>query len=279
VECRVGDIGVYYEVIGEGRPIVMLHGLGGDHSEMVFELEHLFARRDGWKRIYLDLPGMGKTPAPPGMSTRDEVLQVVEDFIDRVIPRERFIAAGRSLGAYLARGLVFRRGASMDGVLLNVPAVTPRPDRNKRAPRIVLKTDPNIVKKAQSEGIDLAWLEEMTVAYNADLLDYARVFHAMPRPADPQVLERFWENHSYAFDVNTLSRPFPAPALFIMGRQDRIGGDYRGVWKILDDYPRATFAVLDRSGHLVAGEQRTLYSALVHEWLDRVEDWVTTNPS
>ncbi len=34
---------------------------------------------------------------------------------------------------------------------------------------------------------------------------------------------------------------------------------------------RATFAVLDRAGHGVRAEQRTLVGALVGEWLDRLE--------
>ncbi len=42
-----------------------------------------------------------------------------------------------------------------------------------------------------------------------------------------------------------------------------------------DNYPRATFAVLDQAGHFVNIEQNVLCQALMHEWLDRVEKWTT----
>lgn len=47
---------------------------------------------------------------------------------------------------------------------------------------------------------------------------------------------------------------------------------YRDAWGILEKYPRATFAVLDRAGHGVAGEQPVLFEALVGDWLDRVSE-------
>ena len=56
-----------------------------------------------------------------------------------------------------------------------------------------------------------------------------------------------------------------------MGRQDSISG-YRDAWAILENYPRATFAVLDRAGHGLGVEQRSLLGVLVDEWLDRVEE-------
>jgi len=48
---------------------------------------------------------------------------------------------------------------------------------------------------------------------------------------------------------------------------------YSGAWKLLEQFPRATFAVLDGAGHMMWGEQPAVCSVLVSEWLDRVERW------
>ena len=77
-------------------------------------------------------------------------------------------------------------------------------------------------------------------------------------------LDKIWPQGVFSFDVDKLPQPFPAPTLFIMGRQDHWVG-YRDAWSILENYPRATFAVLDRAGHLVWGEQSELCSVLVKE--------------
>jgi len=56
----------------------------------------------------------------------------------------------------------------------------------------------------------------------------------------------------------------------LMGRQDCSVG-YRDQWRLLENYPRASFAVLDKAGHNLQIEQDVLFAALVKEWLERVE--------
>ena len=46
---------------------------------------------------------------------------------------------------------------------------------------------------------------------------------------------------------------------------------YSRAWELLEQYPRATFAVLDAAGHALPHEQPELLRALVTEWLDRVQ--------
>ena len=124
MECKLEGITIHYEMMGEGRPIIMLHGWSCDHRYMVSDMEPLFEQREGWKRIYPDLPGMGKTPGADWITTDDQVLDVVMDFIDKVIPSQRFAVAGASYGGYLARGLVYRESRLIEGLLLTAPMIS-----------------------------------------------------------------------------------------------------------------------------------------------------------
>ena len=63
---------------------------------------------------------------------------------------------------------------------------------------------------------------------------------------------------------------YRAPVLIVTGRQDSSTG-FRDAWRLLDHYPHATFAVLDRAGHNGHIEQPAIFGALILEWLDRVE--------
>ncbi len=67
MECPLDRITISYEVRGEGRPLLALHGWPLDHRAMVGAFEPIFAKRKGWKRIYPDLPGMGKTKGAEGL--------------------------------------------------------------------------------------------------------------------------------------------------------------------------------------------------------------------
>ena len=80
--------------------------------------------------------------------------------------------------------------------------------------------------------------------------------------------------HGFAFadGLEPLDPPFGGPTLVITGRQDHIVG-YVNAWEILEDYPRATFAVLDRAGHILPVGQQKLFAALVDDWLARVEEY------
>ena len=123
MECKLADISVHYELHGAGRPIVSLHGFSPDHHSVTGCMEPIFRQRDGWKRIYPDLPGMGKTPSKEWITNSDQMLDVVLAFIDSIIPNQHFVLAGESYGAYLARGIVQRKSELVDGLLLICPLV------------------------------------------------------------------------------------------------------------------------------------------------------------
>ncbi len=98
MQCDLGDIAIYYETYGTGLPIVMLPGRPSDHRVMLRFMEPLFAQRDGWLRLYPDLPGTGHTPGVDRLATHDQMLDAVLAFIDTVIPGQRFVLAGLSYG-------------------------------------------------------------------------------------------------------------------------------------------------------------------------------------
>ena len=94
MECIIGDLSVYYDVMGSGRPILMIHGYTVDHRLMSGCMEPVFRGRDGYRRIYVDLPGMGKTRSGKAITNSGAMLDVLLQFIDKVIPDECFLLAG-----------------------------------------------------------------------------------------------------------------------------------------------------------------------------------------
>jgi pimeloyl-ACP methyl ester carboxylesterase len=90
-------------------------------------------------------------------------------------------------------------------------------------------------------------------------------------PSDPAFLGRLdtW----FSFPVDPLPAPFDRPTLFVLGRQDAVVG-YRGAFGLMESYPRASVAVLDRAGHAAPWEQEGVFRALVDEWLTGVSSEV-----
>jgi len=271
MECQLENISVNYETFGEGRPIVLLHGYWTDHRQIAGCMEPVFESRDGWKRIYPDLPGMGKTPGQEWVTSSDKMLDVVCEFIDTVIPDEHFVVGGYSYGTYLARGVLHHKFTQIDGLLLVCPVIIANSSERTKPPQEILIKDAELVSKLTPE--EREEFEHWAAVQSQRILERTRAeVEVGSRLADEPFLSRLQaEGYAFSFDVNTLSKQFEKPTLIIAGRQDWIVG-YRDAWEIIEQYPRATFGVLDRAGHNLPIAQEGLFNVLTSEWLDRVEE-------
>lgn len=261
--CQVGALSVYYERVGEGRPLVTLSGIPSDHRLIASWLEPIFAGRPGWQRLYFDLPGTGRTPAG-GITTIEQVLDVAAAVIDQLYPAQPVTVVGLSAGGYVARGLAARAAERIDGLCLLVPWVTEADEAERPAP-VVLARDPAALARLTPE--DAAIVAGLAVVQSPQLVEW---YQQVVRPArllgEGLPLAQFM----FAFDPEARPQAFAKPTLILAGRQDAHVG-YRSALDLAQFYPRATVAALDRAGHALGIEQAGLFRALFNEWLDRVE--------
>ncbi len=279
MRCELPNISVYYEELGEGQPLLVLPGWAHDSRFAADVIEPYFTARSGWRRIYPDLPGTGQTAGPDWLTTHDQVLEVLLAFIDAVLPGRRFAVVGGSYGGLLARGLVLRRQARIDGVCFLVPAMG---SRASKPPRQTLVRDPAFVAAMQAidpQGtVDIAALIAGEPVQSPHLVGWYQGALRAAMAANGAFLARLRQANDgaldFSFDADDLAEPFAGPTLILTGRQDAIVG-YQDAWRLLELYPRATYAVLDRAGHTLFGNQPAVTDALVSEWLDRVEETVS----
>jgi pimeloyl-ACP methyl ester carboxylesterase len=270
VETRVRGAVVSYEAFGEGRPIVLLHGWPADHRQMILFYEPLFEPRRGWRRIYPDLPGMGRTPGPDWIADHDGMADWTIEFLDAVVGRgQRVVLVGSSYGGYLALRVVERQALRVDGLLLAAPAIRLDPTTRALPPRRVLRAaEPDVLAEVADD--EQAWLGVSVVQTRETLDGFRRGTKLGRQAADEAFLDRIDAGPGHA-DARAPAEPFDRPTLILAGRQDHLAG-YADALGLIESFPRATVAVLDRAGHGVPNEQRALFAALVGDWLDRVEE-------
>jgi len=271
--CEIQGVPIYYEQYGEGKSVLFIHGWSIDHGLMSGCFEPVFSQLQGYRRIYLDLPGMGKTPSADWIKDSDDTLKLLIGFVNTVIGDKNFLLAGESYGGYLSMGLIHELGNRIDGVFLLCPSVD--------SFAIVHKPE-NLPKRSiiyRSESLD-------SIKDDADVkgfLDLAVI-------ATPEIYEKFKKdilpgfklhdkdflsNHykgEYNPDMEKALRTvtFDKPTCILTGRQDNAVG-YSVAYKILDRFPRATFAVLDCAGHSLQIENEPTFAQLVKDWIWRVE--------
>lgn len=258
---------IYHKIIGEGFPIVMVHGWTLDHQAMMHAMEPNFENRTSWKRIYIDLPGMGLSEPQKSINNSDDMLEAVVRLIDELIPDQPFIVCGYSYGGYIARGIVHSRHDKVFGLMLLAPMIIAESERRVLPQRTVLKRDHNLLSGLSSEEAD-AFGSMAVVQGKAEWERFRDEILLPSNQKDDIFLNRIHQN-GYGFTF-ALSTKLEYPTLIITGRQDHVVG-YHDAWRLMEEYPRAAFAVLDMAGHNVQIEQVEVFNALVHNWLDKLE--------
>ena len=271
MDSMVNGIPVHYAQHGTGTPVLALHGGEVDHREITGALEPVFAERPGYRRIYPDLPGMGRTPAPESIDSTDVVLDTLLGLVDGVIGEEAFLGVGHSYGGYLARAIANRRPGQVAGLALICSLAGEQVRGDERPEHVVLHATDDLDLDGTLEPAMAAEFRNYLVVQTPETL---RRFQETVVPgvalADQAALERIFAR----WQLRTAPEQAPAytnPTLILAGRQDATVG-YAGSWRLLEHYPRATFAVLDRAGHGLPHEQVGLMTALMAEWLDRVSE-------
>jgi pimeloyl-ACP methyl ester carboxylesterase len=255
MDTSVGGTAVSYVEHGEGRPVLVLHGAGVDHREAEACFEPAFEHVPGYRRIYPDLPGMGRTPAG-GLRSAQGVLDTLLGFAAKVTDASAHLLIGHSAGGYFAQAMAATAPGQVAGLALVCPLLPGTRDVPEH--RVVV---------GSGEIGDDGFRSYFVVQTREMLERYERVVRPAAALVDHVALEEIGER----WELGAGPGPaYPGPTLVVAGRLDSTVG-HEAAADLLDHYPRASLAVLDDAGHALPHEQPHLLRALIAEWLLRVE--------
>lgn len=265
----IDGVPVEFELRGDGTPVLMLHGFPADRRSLLGSLEPSFEERPGYRRIHVDLPGFGASPGRPEIAGSDAMVRFIDRLVDDLIGDIPFLIVGESWGAYLARGVIATRRDQVVGAAFICPVVTAvHADRTLEEHR-ALYEEPGVLDGADPAAAAV-FRDVAVVADRGSWEHFLSNILPAVQAADPEAVDRISARYAFAEEVDGHDDQLGAPTLIVAGRQDSVVG-FRDALTLLDRFPRATFAVLDEAGHGLVGERPNLLTALVNDWLDRVE--------
>jgi pimeloyl-ACP methyl ester carboxylesterase len=269
---------INFETIGEGQPIVMLHGFGYDLNQMKGCMEPLFKGRTGWKRIYIDLPGMGRSSGKEWIRNSDKILEIVSSLVNTETVRQKIVLVGHSYGAYIALGLFHERAADVDGLLLINPVTVPYTKDKKIPLKTVLVKDETLLASLPPE--DRKEFEQIAVIQTKPVWERFKE-EILPgiRMADPVFLTNLRaKGYSFSYNIMDFRPMLDKPVLIFAGRQDFIVG-YHDPVVLLESFPYGEYHVLDGAGPMLPIERPEAFNHLVGRWLDQLEkNWKVLPP-
>jgi pimeloyl-ACP methyl ester carboxylesterase len=118
------DISIFYKTAGEGDPVLLIHGLGGDHRGWEFQEKDLAAR---FHIIMPDLRGHGQTTVEElGMMIPPDLVADDLNALLEHLGHEMVHVVGISLGGMVAQNFVIRYPKRVDKLVLvdTTPKIT-----------------------------------------------------------------------------------------------------------------------------------------------------------
>ena len=262
---------VHYVEYGSGKPVFNIHGYEVDHRMMTGALEPVFEKKEGYRRIYVDVPGFGKTPGSYDLKSTDDWLDILDGTIDALIGKEeKFLLTGQSYGCYLMLGLIARRGEQIDGTLFLVPCTIAKRAPRQKPPKAVVEEDHEFSKELTPEQYNLRARWSCVINKKA-----WRYFERDMKPGiDIQDVDYVcWiEKNGYESvgEKDFLTIKHSAPSLWVAARQDHYVG-YKDAFRFMDNFDRATYVSFDGAGHNVHFEKEEMFNLMVEDWLYRID--------
>jgi 2-hydroxy-6-oxonona-2,4-dienedioate hydrolase/4,5:9,10-diseco-3-hydroxy-5,9,17-trioxoandrosta-1(10),2-diene-4-oate hydrolase len=272
IETTLGPIGV--TLVGEGVPLVMMHGGGPGASALANYRDNLDALV-GYQVVLPDQPGFGASyrPTESDLDARS-ITEITVDAMYQVLDGlgiERFHLLGNSLGGAAALAMAIAQPRRIRRLVLMAPGggwlpTGPTPTEGQKA----------MFRYYAGEGPTLAKMKDFvrTMVANPKLFDDENIKARYEASLVPDHIE-FYHRYNTAFTQRGGMDPLwkeldkiTAPTLLLWGRDDRtITLD--GSWIMLKNIRDVQLHVFGGCGHWVQVERKSEFEAHVTDFLGR----------
>lgn len=253
---------INYEITGSGTPVLIIHGWGISSHTMKGAFEPVFTRLQGYKRYYIDLPGMGKSEHGD-VKNSDDILELLHGFAEDVI-KEKFIIIGQSYGGLLTRGFVNKYSEYILKIILLCPCIIPGVRQGRVEPLAAVAKDEELLSSLSPQDRDS--FTQMNVVLTRPVWErYERYLMPALAAADWDFLNNVLEG-SFSFDPDDIAVPCTIPCLIIAAKGDSEVG-YKDQFDLMNLYTNSTYIAIENAGHNLQIEQPELFESTVENWL------------
>lgn len=261
-------VGLHVEELGEGQPLIVLHGGPGvDHTMFRPYLDPL---AEDFRLLYLDERGQGRSDRVDPRTLSLEVFAQDVDRLAEALGLETFALLGHSFGAIIATFHAIELGTAERYVISGGGDSSEALEADVAASLAALGEE--------GQAIAESWEREKTVETEEELAELMRVqwpFHfagtAPPGYGEetvfsPDVLRHFADAGYGAFDFVPDLRRVDRPVLVIVGEHDRTTTP-RAARVLAEGIPDSELVLLKGVGHMSFVEAPEPFLAAVRTFL------------
>lgn len=257
---KSNDAEIFYEVQGNGPPVVLLHAFPANHELWIPAAQGLISR---YRVVTPDLRAHGASESGEGPATMEKhANDLVRILDDAGIGRAAF--AGVSIGGYIL--LEFWR--RYRGRVASLGLIDTKAQADTDAARAVrLQTAADVLEKGVEPFLDSMiprLLGETTRRTRPDLVDAARKQMLKMSPQDINVVLRgMAERPDSVATLKTMN----VPTLVVVGEEDVIS-THADAELMRQNIPNAQLRTIPRAGHYAVWEQPEDAGKILRQFLD-----------
>jgi pimeloyl-ACP methyl ester carboxylesterase len=258
---RSDDVELYYEVMGDGPDVVLLHPYPSDHGYWLPMAQHLQSR---FRLVMLDLRGLGRSCVGEGASTMAKMAADVARLCDELkIGRAAFV--GCSVGGYVLFEFWRRWRERVKSLVLMDTKAALDTDEGRAAR---LKSAEEVLQKGPQWAIDQMMprmLSPVTMSSRLDVVERAK---ATMRHASAVGMAAMQLGMAERADSTATLAEITVPTL-VLGGEDDVPTPVSELEKMGRGIRGAELKIVARAGHMAAFEQPDEVGRLVREFLER----------
>jgi len=258
--AKINGVNIYYEVHGEGEPVIMLNGILGSTRSWAPQLPALI--NNGFKVILMDFRGQWNSDKPRIRYTMEMHADDVRGLLD-FLKIDKVHVVGISYGGEV--GMIFAIKYPERVKSLVVTCSIPRADRYAR-----LIADKWMMAARLRSGKFL-FLTMVTDIYSPQFINEHWDFIEKTIPAFEEVdfdafielLKSFME-----LDIEDKLHLIKAPTLIVTASNDRTKPDIYSK-RMKERIPNSELVVIENAGHIVNWEKPEEYNRIIIDFLKR----------
>ena len=262
---RIQGRRVRYEDEGQGRPVLLLHGIGHSLRNWHRTVPALVAA--GYRTVSIDTPGFGYSEAPEGILDEAETSAFVEAFVDTFY-LDRVDVVGHSLGGAIATVFALHQPERVGKLTLVAPAVGP--DVSPALRLLTLQMGKSLLRPLALRQV----FGMLAGAWEKELLEQ-EIAEAERWLADPKARLYFWNVLRAGLSLRGV-RPerllldrlqdLKMPVMVAWGKRDQVL-PFSNVAKIKAKLPDARYEIYEKAGHMVPYEVPDKFTAALIDFL------------
>lgn len=246
---------LFYEDIGEGRPLLLLHGLTSNHQMFYREMGYL---KDKFRMIALDSRGHGKSDRSDAFTLDDHVADTIS-LLDHLDLQSVYVL-GVSMGSYIAQGLAIEQPDRVEKLIL---AATKSYGEGSSMAEMFDRFEERLQEKSVAEKLAMSselifHNQEAVNEWQKTIAKNSRMLNGDEQSAASAALKDF--------DLRDGLKFISAKTLVISGKHDGLNPPEKGRETAVL-IPNADYMEFQDSGHAPNVEQDRLFLGVVEQFL------------